>query len=269
MGSSVQFSWDIEEFEALVDCCHRDDGVQLGLKHLPKDDLILEAGCGTGRVVKFLQDLGYSIEGIEVNAEIIRQVKQVHPDLNLIAGDILSIPKEDNYYGGIISFGVVEHFPQGLELPLAEHYRLLKPGGIAVITVPSFNTIRKIKYFFGKNFIDLNPKRNNLIRSWLKKDKLVRNQNGFKFYVHPQFGNFFEYRLTPEEFEYQCLQVGFKIIESVSISHIDGLFAEFGQKLCRFENWKFYPTPIGTFLNNTFRKIPFFHNHMHACVLTK
>lgn len=29
MDNSVKFSWDIDEFAALLDCCNRDDGVQL------------------------------------------------------------------------------------------------------------------------------------------------------------------------------------------------------------------------------------------------
>jgi len=269
MCSSVKFSWNIEDFDALLDCCTRDDGVQLALKYLPKDQLILEAGCGTGRVVKFMHNLGYDIEGIELNAEIINKVKQFHPELKLIAGDILNIHRDDNYYGGIVSFGVVEHFPKGLELPLQELYRVLKPGGIAVITVPCFNKLRQIKYFFDKTFSTLSPKKNNLIRDLFGKERLVRNRDGFKYYVYPQFGEFFEYRPTPNEFETECKKAGFRIIHSVPISHLDGLYHEFGEVFCRFKEWKFYPNRMGLILNKTFSKLPFFHNHMHACVLTK
>ncbi|GAK57907.1 methyltransferase type 11 [Candidatus Vecturithrix granuli] len=269
MHTSIRFDWNIEEFDLLLDCCHRDDGVRLALQYLPKDQPILEAGCGTGRVVKFMHDLGYIIEGIELNEEIVQQVKQLYPELRLFSGDILNIPRNDHSYGGIISFGVVEHFPEGLQRPLAELYRVLKPGGIAIITVPSLNRVRQIKYVLEKYLSCLHPRKNNMIRKLFGKKQLQRNTHGFKFYVFPQFGKFFEYRLTPREFERECMKAHFNILHSIPISHIDGLYHEFGTMFCQFRNWKFYPNRAGKFLNTVLTRIAFFHNHMHALILTK
>ena len=266
MMDSVLFNWNIEEFEALLDSCCRDDGVQLSLKHLRKDQRCLEAGCGTGRVVKYMTDLGYDIEGIELNPVVVQEITSRYPTLKITVGDILHIPREDNYYGGIVSYGVVEHFPEGLQRPLKEMFRVLAPGGRAIITVPSLNTLRRWKYHAGKV---LNPKTNNNIRRIFGKKKLQRNKEGFKHHVFPQFGDFFEYRLSPEEFESELKKTGFQIIESVPISHMDGLYWEFGEMLCRFKNWKFYPNGLGTLVNDLLKQIPFFHNHMHACVVTK
>jgi 16S rRNA A1518/A1519 N6-dimethyltransferase RsmA/KsgA/DIM1 with predicted DNA glycosylase/AP lyase activity len=83
--NSITFSWNMNDFGDLLDCCNRDDAVQYCLKVFNKNDLILEAGCGTGRVVKFLKDKGYNIEGMEKNGKIIKQVKQIFPELNMMA----------------------------------------------------------------------------------------------------------------------------------------------------------------------------------------
>lgn len=266
MSESVLFKWNFNEFESLVDACSRDDGVQLSLKFLPKDKICLEAGCGTGRAVKYLTDLGYNVEGIELNPDVVKEVNQKHPYLKIKIGDILRIQCPENHYYGIMSYGVIEHFQNGLQEPLKEMYRVLAPGGVAIVTVPSFNFIRRIKYFCERY---LNPKTKTFIRKLFNKEIINRNKDGFAHHVYPQFGEFFEYRLKPREFESQLKQAGFKIIMSCPIAHMDGVYWEFGRHVCRFENWKFYPSILARLLNSIFKLIPFCHNHMHACIVTK
>ena len=41
--------------------------------------------------------------------------------------------------------GLVEHWKEGPGAALGEHFRLLKPGGIAIITVPLHNQVRRFK----------------------------------------------------------------------------------------------------------------------------
>jgi SAM-dependent methyltransferase len=55
----------------------------------------------------------------------------------------------DNFYDGYISLGVVEHREAGPEPFLAEAYRVLKPGGYALITVPYINPFRQLKSRLG------------------------------------------------------------------------------------------------------------------------
>ena len=165
--------------------------------------------------------------------------------------------------------GVIEHFIDGPEKPLKELFRVLKHGGIAIVTVPSFNKIRQLKKFFNKYFIFLNPKKNNLIRKLFKKDILIPNYLKYKYHVCPIYGPFFEYRFRPLEFEEICRKAGLQIILSKPIRHLDGLFLEFGRIFCKFYRWRLFPNVFGKLLNKIFKKINFFHNHMHVCVLIK
>jgi len=116
------------------------------LRHLPKDGRILEAGCGLGRIIIYLSKRGYNIEGIELNESAVGRIKDFDKNLNVIAGDILKMPYEDNSFDAAISLGVIEHFEEGPQKALKEMYRILKPGGISFITVPYINLIRRFLY---------------------------------------------------------------------------------------------------------------------------
>lgn len=72
-AQSVEFSWEPAEFDARVRSCRLDDGVPLALSCLPdRNARILEAGCGSGRIVKRLHDLGcWRVEGIERNEAVV------------------------------------------------------------------------------------------------------------------------------------------------------------------------------------------------------
>ena len=133
---SIIFTWKKEDFEYLLKSCDRDEVTPYILKYLPISGKIVEAGCGLGRFVKYLTDKGYDVVGVELSEETVRNVKEVDPQLNVIHGDVLNMPFRTNSIDGVIALGVIEHFISGIEDPLKEIYRILKQGGVAVITVP-------------------------------------------------------------------------------------------------------------------------------------
>jgi SAM-dependent methyltransferase len=272
MSSSTEFTWDSNDFDHLLRSCQFDDSVKLSLRYLTRTDLeILEAGCGSGRVVKYLYDLGYQkIYGIELNQDAVNYINAKFPELNIIQGDLLSMPYGNDKFDRILSYGVVEHFPKGLDDPLQSIYNALKPGGIAIVTVPSYNTLRVFKGLLGRSVELLNPMQKNYIRTKLKRElRPKRNKGSCSYYMHPQHGNFFEYRLTKRQFEQACKNAGFEIIESSPICQIDGLYHLFGSHFVVFENWEFKVSRVGQVVNQVMTTIPFLHNHMHACVLKK
>lgn len=113
--------------------------------YLPRKEPILEAGCGLSQLVIALRKRGYTIEGVDLAKETIERVKSIFPDLPVKVGNVCALDVVDGYYGGYISLGVVEHRREGPEPFLAEAFRVLKPGGIAIFSVPFFNLIRRIK----------------------------------------------------------------------------------------------------------------------------
>ncbi len=239
--ASVLFEWDFNEFDNLVKGSDLDDGVQLSLKYAKKGWKILESGCGSGRAVKYFQDKGFDIEGVELHAETVTKVNALYPELRIWREDATRVSRPDETYDMILSYGVIEHFIEGPAAILKEMHRLLKKGGIAIITVPSVNKVRQKKYV---------------------------KRPGDLYYKWPSAEKFFEYRLLPEEFESTIKGAGFQIVESLPISHMDGMYHE---KLAPIEyaHAQFFPSPECIRLNEEYKKIPFYHNHMHAIVATR
>ncbi len=116
---------------------------------LPPDEPILEAGCGRGQIVLAMRQRGWLIEGVDYSEDTIHALHQLFPDLPVRLGDVTCLDVPDGYYGGYVSIGVVEHRRDGPEPFLCEAFRVLRPGGIAVITVPYMNPIRRCKARIG------------------------------------------------------------------------------------------------------------------------
>ncbi|MEM1995639.1 MAG: class I SAM-dependent methyltransferase [Thermoplasmatales archaeon] len=268
---SVVFEWKEEDFDALLESCTRAPELPYIIKYMPKDGKIIEAGCGLGRFVIYLSERGFNIEGIEINPVTVSIVRKKRPDVKILQGDIAHLPYPDNSISGIISLGVIEHFIEGPDLPLKEMWRVLKSGHYAIISVPSLNYLRQLKHKFGYYALKERIKRVAFIRRIFGKKPLKTKfiRRLYKFTPYFLSGEFFEYRFTRKEFEQELVRAGFEIIESVPIAQMDGLYHEFGRIFVSFQNWEFHPNFLGKFLNNLLSQIPFFHNHMHLCVVKK
>lgn len=113
--------------------------------YLDPDDLILEAGSGLGAVIVQLQRMGFPrVIGLDYAAAALATCRQHFPDLPLTVGDVHALPFAENSVGAYLSFGVFEHFESGMAAPLAEAFRVLKPGGVLVLTIPYPNVIHRL-----------------------------------------------------------------------------------------------------------------------------
>ena len=124
-----------------ADYLHR----SLLLQFLPTDMPILDGGCNIGHIVHGLQADGYDAVGIEWSPHIVEWARSIVPDLNISVGDVNNIPFPDGYFGGYISLGVIEHFPDGPDKSLAEANRVLCNDGHLILTVPYFSLVRQLK----------------------------------------------------------------------------------------------------------------------------
>ena len=272
----VIFEWKQEDFKKLIENCPSEPVTPYIFKYMPQDGQLLEAGCGSGRFVYYLGELGYKIIGIEINRKTVITLNEIFPHLDIFQADVKELPFPDESMSGILSLGVIEHVIEGLDRPINEIYRVLKKGSCALVIVPSFNYMRRIKYPLGIYHIKTFIKSSNFFRKLLGKPILSRTNIPRNIPRNPKFkywrdskGDFYEYRLTKTEFEEQLKKARFSIVESVPTSQIDGIYHEFGKAFVTIRNHTFYPNCIGRLLNYTLSKIPFCHNHMHLCVVRK
>jgi SAM-dependent methyltransferase len=105
--------------------------------HLPAGELLLEAGCGLGAELLGLEDAGHRVVGIDYVPAAVQRLKRYRRTVTVAAGDVHALPFHDGTFGAYLSFGVLEHFPFGPEPALREAHRVLRTGGILVLTVPA------------------------------------------------------------------------------------------------------------------------------------
>ncbi len=116
----------------------------LYLPHLPKDALILEAGCGMGIELVHLRRLGHRVAGIDYAANALGGLRAYQAGHWLAVGDIHELPYADGSFGAYLSFGVLEHADFGPGPALREAWRVLGPGGTLVVTVPYPNLVWRL-----------------------------------------------------------------------------------------------------------------------------
>lgn len=268
---SIIFHWNESELQTLWQTCPHTEDWPLIQKHFPKGSRLLEAGCGAGRWVRFLQDQGYSITGLEYSPETVAMVRKAWPDLDVVQGDCEHSPFAEGSFDGALSLGVVEHWMEGPQKPLADLLRVLRPGGKAYITVPCFTTVRRLKRALYLDEITQAPRAlaAKLLKG--KRKPLSRLDRRYLFPVYPAWGEFFEYRMSPDDFRAEVEKAGFIIVEHVGVSSMDGVFHElnpFGL-FVTFKNWTFHPRRPARWINAWLSRRPFFHPHMQAVIARK
>ena len=114
--------------------------------HLPAGERILEAGCGRGRWVFHLRRLGFDVIGLDLAKSDLVRARRHDPSVPVACGDVVKTAFADAGFGAVISLGVVEHFEEGPQAALAEVRRLLRPGGVFLVTVPTQNLLRVLVF---------------------------------------------------------------------------------------------------------------------------
>lgn len=109
---------------------------------LDGNEKILEIGCGRGFYLNVLSKAcpKFDITGIDLNQDYLSVAKVFVDDNNvkLIKADATKLPFKDKSFDRIIATEILEHIPDEAKA-ISEMYRVLKPDGTVMITVPNKN----------------------------------------------------------------------------------------------------------------------------------
>ncbi len=204
------------------------------LKYLKKNSKILDAGCGLGKWVIYLNQRGYKIIGIDNNEKLISKLRKYNNSLQVEICDILKINYPDNYFDAYISMGVVEHFEKGPLSALKEAYRVLKPNGLIFLSTPTVNIIRKAIIQPILNIINRNYYLFIKIMNLFKKpEDMVQIDKNNKINNKKKYYHFLEYRFTVKELHCYLKKSYFKVLKTLphdfhsSKDHAIGLGSDF------------------------------------------
>jgi len=109
---------------------------------LPKGAGILDLGCTESLFPLQAAGLGYHVAGLD-----FRPYPYAHPNLTCVRGDMCRLPFENDKFDGVFSLSSLEHVGIGFyedpascreadRTAVEEIYRVLKEGGLFVVTVP-------------------------------------------------------------------------------------------------------------------------------------
>ncbi len=121
-----------------------------GCKYV-KDKVVLSVACGNGYGEYMFATEGGAkqVIGYDVSEEAVEFAKENYKAQNLeyIVGDVLNLDMPDNFVDVVVSFETIEHIEDD-KVYLRELKRVLKPGGIVLISTP--NKAKSLKNYFSK-----------------------------------------------------------------------------------------------------------------------
>lgn len=106
---------------------------------------VLDVGCGTAELLLALQARSTALSGVDLRTDFLEIAKSRLPCADIRLANIEhGLPFSDASFDTILFCDVIEHLQRPVEA-LRELRRLLRPGGIVLLTTPNSNSmVRKL-----------------------------------------------------------------------------------------------------------------------------
>jgi 2-polyprenyl-3-methyl-5-hydroxy-6-metoxy-1,4-benzoquinol methylase len=99
---------------------------------------LLDIGCGTGYFLKFAQDRGWQVEGVETSKRAVQHTQKL--DLKVKNMRLEEAHYPNSYFSTVTQLGLIEHVENPRSL-LKETNRIMKPRGVLVIFTPNAGSL--------------------------------------------------------------------------------------------------------------------------------
>jgi ubiquinone/menaquinone biosynthesis C-methylase UbiE len=161
VGSSPP-RWLQSAYRAVTSIPHRLIGLRQAearLNAMFLDDLppsrLLDVGCGDGRFLLQMRQLGWDTCGVDFDAKAIEIIRQRH-GLDVRAGELASHHFPDDTFDALTMSHVIEHVFDPVAL-LTEARRILKPNGRLIATTPNNQSLGR--QMFQTSWFGMDPPR--------------------------------------------------------------------------------------------------------------
>lgn len=95
---------------------------------------VVDAGCGPGRITRFLADAGLDISGVDLSSRMIEAARTAHPRLRFDVGTLTHLPSPNRSLGGVVYwYSIIATPPAELGAVWQELDRVLSSRGQAVV----------------------------------------------------------------------------------------------------------------------------------------
>jgi len=107
---------------------------------------VADVGCGPGVMVEAVLNRGGTFDGVDLSPEMVREARGKFGHLGNVSfreGSIEALTLPDAAYDQALCMAVIEYL-SAPRRAMAEIARILKPGGIAIVTVPKRSHIDQV-----------------------------------------------------------------------------------------------------------------------------
>lgn len=112
---------------------------------------VWDFGCGPGNTAGYLKKLGIEVSGLDLSGKILEEARKLHPGIDFQKGNILELSFDDNSIAGIVAFYAIVHFTEEqVNRAFREIFRVLKPGGVFLLTYHIGENTIHLDEFLGK-----------------------------------------------------------------------------------------------------------------------
>ena len=122
-----------------------------------KPATVLDAGCGTGRMISHLLTLNAElvISGSDLSPAMLAEAGSRHPELELVAADNAELPFADERFDGVLAwYSTIHTPPHRLGVVYSEFHRVLRPGGLLLLGFQAGTGQRRLDKPYGHD-VDL------------------------------------------------------------------------------------------------------------------
>jgi ubiquinone/menaquinone biosynthesis C-methylase UbiE len=110
-----------------------EQGKLMSIIGVVKDKKVLDIGCGTGRIIRNLTERGAVVTGADISTGMLAVAEEKFPRVTFAEGDIEKLPFKNEEFDVVVATFVIVHVKE-LRKAFDEVYRVLKPGGVFVVT---------------------------------------------------------------------------------------------------------------------------------------